>query len=168
MIVLGAGAAAVAVACSSGGGKSKNKIEPSPKTVAAAADTPAIRCDEVVPPAAQARLLPGRSVTHERSCADGVCFADTCTYRRDTRDRGVQVLYDCRAGEDGQDIRERDYFSTARKSARRLNGLGAQAAIDDEGLSFYDGDTRCLVTIRSGGDEQDFIELAHVIESNLR
>jgi hypothetical protein len=167
-LVFGTGVALGAFACSSGGSSNKSKAKIEPASVAQPpGSTPELACEQALPPSAQARLLPGRTVTHERSCADGVCFADTCTYRRDARDHGVQVLYDCRGGNDG-DIRQRDYFSTARKNARSVSGLGAQAAIDDEGLSFYDADASCLVTIRSDGDEQDYLELAQVIESNLR
>jgi hypothetical protein len=130
-------------------------------------ETPEIHCDDTLPPADRQRLLPGHAVAHQRSCHDGHCFADTCHYRKDVHDKGVQVLYDCRESTEDGAVRTSDYFSTARKNARAIPGLGTSAAVDQEGLTFYDGDARCLVTIRSDGGADRYLELARVIEGNL-
>src|SRR5215213_3714340 len=60
--------------------------------------TPEIECESVLTVAEQDRLLLRRSVTHDRSCADGACFADTCTYQATPWDLGVRVTFDCREG----------------------------------------------------------------------
>jgi hypothetical protein len=157
---------ATATACSSG--TAKQRVEPAPPTTTAVTNLPPIDCDEIVPKPVQDRLLVGRQLTHERSCADGACFADTCSYRRNASDLGVRVVLDCRAdAADGRMLRDRAYFSTARMKARRVYGVGAAAVIDADGLSFVDEDAGCLVTIRSDGDEDNYLELARIIEANL-
>jgi hypothetical protein len=81
----------------------------------------------------------------------------------------VRVVFDCRSdAADGRMVRDRAYFSTARMTqARRVYGVGVSAVIDSDGLTFLDGDAGCLVTIRSDGNEDNYLELARIIEANL-
>lgn len=159
LILLGLGT----IACSQG---RSDKLAPEPKTQVLS-EAPEVDCERVLPPAQRTKLLPGRVVEHERSCADGQCFADTCQYIRGPHDPGVRVLVDCRETQGDAGVRAATYFSTQRKTARKVPGLGTASAIDDEGLTFYDGDAGCLVTIRADGNEESFVELARVIEANL-
>src|SRR5687767_7497528 len=69
--------------------------------VAAPAEVEAIDCDTVIPAELRARVLPRRTLVHERSCDGATCFADTCSYRRGPSDVGVQVVVDCRADANG-------------------------------------------------------------------
>jgi hypothetical protein len=153
-----------ATACS--GSKTKDDLKPKPTPATALKDAPSIDCEALLPTAERERLMPGRTVTHERSCADGKCFADTCHYNGATG-KGIHVLYDCREDANEKMVRSRDYFTTERVKARPLTGIGSRAAVDDEGLSFFDDEARCLVTIRAAGDEEGQIELARIIEGHL-
>jgi hypothetical protein len=162
LLVLGA-TAAFAAACS--GSKTKENLKPTPAPTVALKDAPSIDCDAMVPTTERERLLPGRTVTHDRSCADGKCFADACHYNG--KGKSVHVLYDCRDDADEAMVRSRAYFSTNRIKARSVAGLGSSAAVDEEGLSFFDDEAHCLVTIRAEGDEERHIELARLIETNL-
>ncbi len=151
------------VACSRG--KTKDEIKPAPATVTALKDAPRIDCEAVLPTTERERLLPGRTVTHERSCADGKCFADTCHYSG--KGKGIHILFDCREDTEESMVRSRQYFSTERVKARPLSGIGSRAVVDDEGLTFFDDEAHCLVTIRAGGDEEGQVDLARVIEGHL-
>lgn len=132
------------------------------------APTRRVNCDDVIPAAERARLLPRRTVHHDRSCEGDACFADTCAYRLDGYDPGVRVIFDCREGLTPKDVRTAEYFSTRRKAARAVPGLGAAAVADGEGLTFFDADSACLVTIRDESTSPDeHLALARVIESNL-
>lgn len=152
----------LSLACSQG----RSEVQPEPRTQSVA-EAPEVDCEVALPSGDRTKLLPGRSLEHERSCADGHCFADTCQYVKGPHDPGVRVLYDCREEIAKSNVRVGGYFSTQRKTARPVHGLGTEAAVDDEGLTFYDGDAGCLVTIRSDGNEEDFVELARAIEANL-
>src|SRR5688572_27478843 len=127
---------AAAAACSRA--KTKDQIKPAPISGSTGKDAPTGQCQTVLPAAEQERLLPGRTVSHERSCADGKCFADTCHYNG--KGKNVHVLYDCREDTDESMVHSRAYFSTERNRARALSGIGSRAAVDDEGLSFFDDD----------------------------